>query len=198
VELDPICQDAWVELAAANFFARDKAGFHAAIERGRSLNPLNVLMLSYGGVLLALSGEWERGLQFLSQAMALNPHHADWLHFVPFYHHFRLQDYESALVHVKRINMPWFQFMHADTAAVAGQLGRVAEAEAALTELARTCPRFLDPATAHARWTLWIWDAELVDRLMDGLRKAIELAPEATRQTLETSRDSSSENQPPT
>ena len=176
IELDPTCQDGWCELAACNFFSRDEAGFRAAAERALSANRLNPMPMSYVGLLLAFWGDWDRGLDLVERSMSANPHHPGWLHFVPFYYHYRQRDYERALLHIKRVNMPWYHWQHLNAAAVAGQLGRSADARAALEALQSTTPTQRDITRARSGWGLWLWDEELVHRLGEGLVKAFDLA----------------------
>jgi hypothetical protein len=47
-----------------------------------------------------------------------------------------------------------------------------------LENVARTAAAYLDLGRARSRWSLWLWDDELVERLVDGLRKAIQLSAE--------------------
>ena len=176
IELDPTCQDGWCELAACNFFSRDEAAFRAAADRALSVNPLNPMPVSYIGLLLAFGSDWDRGVALVERTMSANPHHPGWLHFVPFYYCYRARDYERALLHIKRVNMPWFHWQHLNAAAVAGQLGRSADARAALKALGTTAPTQCNVTSARAGWALWLWDEELVHRLEEGLAKAFELA----------------------
>jgi tetratricopeptide (TPR) repeat protein len=71
-----------------------------------ALNPRNSHTRAYLGLLIAFSGEWERGLALVQRAMALNPHFPDWCYLPYFYNHYRKGEYETALQVVKRINMP--------------------------------------------------------------------------------------------
>ena len=61
-------------------------------------------------------------------------------------------------------------------AVAAGQLGLAADARAAIDVIRTHHPACLDAAEVRALWSKWQWDAGLVDRLLDGLGKAITLA----------------------
>src|SRR5215472_14408431 len=75
--IDPACQLGWQQLAEAHFFARDYTAFRDAAERAIALNPRNSHTRAYLGLLIAFSGEWDRGLALVQRAMALNPHFPD-------------------------------------------------------------------------------------------------------------------------
>jgi serine/threonine protein kinase/Tfp pilus assembly protein PilF len=106
VTIDPACQLGWQQLAEAHFFARDYTAFRDAAERAMALNPRNSHTRAYLGLLIAFSGEWDRGLALVQRAMALNPQLPDWCYLPFFYNHYRKGEYETALQVVKRINMP--------------------------------------------------------------------------------------------
>jgi len=80
-------------------------------------------------------------------------------------------EYDEALQQVKRLNIPEWHWTHLATAVVCGHLGRQSEALAALDILRRMNPAF-DLTAAREDWEHWIRDAGLVERLVDGLRKA--------------------------
>jgi tetratricopeptide (TPR) repeat protein len=78
VTIDPACQLGWQQLAEAHFFARDYTAFTDAAERAMALNPRNSHTRAYLGLLIAFSGEWDRGMALVQRAMALNPHLPGW------------------------------------------------------------------------------------------------------------------------
>jgi hypothetical protein len=65
--------------------------------------------------------------------------------------------------------MPYFPFSHVFLAAAYGQLGELESAQAALKALTALVPSFA--SVARRELSKW-WDAELVNSLIDGLRKA--------------------------
>ena len=60
-------------------------------------------------------------------------------------------------------------------AVAAGQLGRTADARAALDAISERYASYLEPARVRALWSMWQWDADLVDRLLQGFSKALAL-----------------------
>jgi tetratricopeptide (TPR) repeat protein len=102
--------------------------------------------------------------------MALNPNHADWYHFPIVFDHFNKGEYDQALVNAQKMNLPRFFWAHATRAAIFGHLGRRDDAEKAVAELLALYPDFTD----HARDELrkWNFAPDLIERTIDGLRKA--------------------------
>jgi serine/threonine protein kinase/Tfp pilus assembly protein PilF len=171
VDIDPSGQLGWAALAAAYFFARDLDAFRPAAERAIALNPLHTNTTALMGTLMAYAGDWDHGLEIVRRAMTLNPHHPGWYHMVIFNAHCRLGEYEEAMQRVKRVNIPEWHWTHLATAVVCGHLGRHSEAQAALDILRMFNPAF-GLTVAREDWEHWIREPALVERLMDGLRKA--------------------------
>jgi TolB-like protein/Tfp pilus assembly protein PilF len=172
LEADPRSQMAWIAMASAHAFGRDREALKAAVERGVDINPLNADLVALGGVFLSIAGEHERARTLVQAAMRLKPQHPGWYHFPMFNAHYASGDYESALRENKKANMPRMPFVHLSAAAVAGHLGRVAEARAAMAGLRSINPALAEPDGARAFWTIWIWDERWIDSLVDGFKKA--------------------------
>jgi len=137
VTVDPACQLGWQQLAEAHFFAKDYAAFRDAAERAIALNPRNSHTRAYLGLLIAFSGEWERGLALVQRAMALNPQLPDWCYLPYFYNHYRKGEYQAALQVVKKINMPEDPWPQMGIAAACGQLNQQEMARAAIESVRR-------------------------------------------------------------
>jgi non-specific serine/threonine protein kinase len=174
IELDPTCQQAWSALATRCHFERDLNGLRMAAEQTVQLNPLSS-SAAYVGLLLALAGDWERGMYLVNRGIELNPQHMNSLHHAVSTDHYRRGEYEESLAHVKRSNLPNYVGTPILWAAAAGQLGRVTEAKAALDALRRTHRAYLDPDKVRSFHTAWVWEDEIVDHLSEGFMKAKEL-----------------------
>jgi TolB-like protein/Tfp pilus assembly protein PilF len=175
VELDPQSPWAWTALARSHMFGRDGAAMRAAIERALALNPLNADMLAHCSIFLSSCGEFDRALAVVTRAMELKAHHQGWFYFPIFNAHYVRGEDEAALDAAKKINMPALPLASMSAAAAAGQLGRPAEARASLHTLRQRAPQLLEPAAARAEWSVWLWSDALLDRLVDGLEKALAL-----------------------
>ena len=172
VDIDPASQMGWLALAVAHFFAKDYTAFHPAADRAVALNPRHSSMLGYIGTYIFNAGEWEKGYKLVERAMSLNPHHPGWFHFVPFCYHYRKNEYEQALLAAKQVNMPYDPWNYLYIAAACGQLQRSQEAAAAINGLRRQAPAFLNLAVVREDLEKWFADKELMERLLEGLRKA--------------------------
>jgi TolB-like protein/Tfp pilus assembly protein PilF len=171
VTIDPACQLGWQQLAEAHFFARDYTAFRDAAERAMALNPLNSHTRAYLGLLIAFSGEWDRGLGLVQRAMALNPQLPDWCYQPYFYNHYRKGEYQTALEVVKRINMPEDPWPQMGIAAAYGQLNQQESARAAIELVRKHQPLYLDLKNYREDAEKWFADTSIVDQLLQGLRK---------------------------
>jgi TolB-like protein len=172
VKIDPACQMGWKLLSLVHFFSRDFVAFRDAADRAISLNPRDGTTLAYVGIMMAYSGEWERGVALVQRAIGLNRHHPGWYHNASWAHHYRKGEYEAALLAAKKISMPEYHWTHITTAAAAGMLGRHEEARAAIESLRKYSPTFLDLNNVREEIARWDPDEDEVERLMQGLQKA--------------------------
>ena len=125
--------------------------------------------------MLAFAGEWDRGVEFVERAIDLNPHHPGWMHNVLATNHYRKGEFGKALVQAKRSNLPQYVWTPLHIAGAAGQLGLAADARAALDGIRKNHPAYLDPDKVRALWSMWLWDADLVERFVEGFVKALAL-----------------------
>ena len=160
---------AWVALAQALFFRKEFEPFRDAAERAIALNPMDGATVEYLGHLFAFSGDWERGCQLTERARQLNPNHPSWYWAVPFLNAYRQGDYRGARPFLMKGNPQKNWLIHALLAAVNGQLGESEAAARNLQEVLTIMPDF--PSVGRAEFSKW-YQPELVDHLMDGLRKA--------------------------
>ncbi len=169
VEIAPSNHLAHHALATALFLRREFPAFRSAAERAIALNPMDGFTMAYLASLVAYSGDWERGCAMAKQARDLNPRHPSWYWFSDCFDAYRRGDYRAALDIARKIQMPGFWRLNLALAAAHGQLGERDAAAGALRELLAAKPEF----ASHAREELskW-WNADFVEHLMDGLRKA--------------------------
>ena len=170
IKADPTSQTGYTSLASAHYFATDLEQFHAAAERGLSLNPNNSLTLAYLGLLIATGGDWERGIALMDKAVYLNPNHPSWYHAIYASRHYRDGNFEAALLSAKRRNQPGVYWHHVYLATIYAQLGRVDEARESVAEIVALYPGYADVARADLE--KWFKDEALVSAMMDDLKKA--------------------------
>jgi serine/threonine-protein kinase len=156
--------------AQALFFRRELQAFRIAAERAVALNPMDGCTTAFMGILMAYAGQWDEGCALAEKAMQLNAQHPGWYRFSIFLNAYRKKDYRGALDVALKINMPTYYFTYASLASVYGQLGDQPAARQAVRELLVQKPDF--GATAREEWGRWIGPGELLELLLDGLRKA--------------------------
>jgi serine/threonine protein kinase/tetratricopeptide (TPR) repeat protein len=169
IDAAPTNHLAHAALATTLFFYRELGAFRAAAERSLALNSMDGLTGAYLGFLIAYSGDWERGCALAERAIQLNPNSPGWYRFPLILNAYRKGNYEGALALVLKVNMPAFWRTQLMLAACNGQLGELDAARNAVQELLRIRPNFLEVWREELyKW----WDANLVQHLVDGLRKA--------------------------
>jgi TolB-like protein/predicted Ser/Thr protein kinase len=171
VTIAPACQLGWQQLAEAHFFAKDYSAFRDAAERAMALNPRDSHTRAYLGLLIAFSGEWDRGLALVHRAMALNPRLPDWCYLPDFYNHYRKGEYQTALQVVKKINMPEDPWPQMGIAASCGQLNQQEMARGAIELVRRHQPLYLDLKYYREDAEKWFADRLIVEQLLEGLHK---------------------------
>ncbi len=172
IKIDPACQMGWKQLAEVHFFSRDFSAFREAADKAISLNPRDSVTSAFMAVMIAYSGDWERGAALAQRTMDLNRHHPGWYHLVVFHHQYRKREYEAALQTAKKINMPEFHWPQLMAAAACGMLGRPEEAQPAIELLRRFNPAFLNLDTVREDIEKWLPDGEAMEQLLQGLQKA--------------------------
>jgi tetratricopeptide (TPR) repeat protein len=156
-------------LATVYFFRKEMIPFRVEAERALALNPLDASARAYLGLLTAAAGDWDRGCQMVESAMQLNPNCPGYFYFARCCNGYRQGRYAEVLEAVARVNMPNYFHTHAMRSAALGQLGRREEARKALQDLLALRPDFA--AAARQEYAKW-YDSELIEQLIDGLRKA--------------------------
>ncbi len=156
-------------LATVYFFRKEMIPFRIEAERALALNPLDAGSKAYLGLLIAASGEWDRGCEMVESAMQLNPNCPGYFYFARCCNGYRQGKYAEVLEASARVNMPSYFHTHAMRAAALGQLGRREDALKAVQDLLALRPDFA--AAARQEYAKW-YDSELIEQLIDGLRKA--------------------------
>jgi TolB-like protein len=175
LELDSLNQHAWEALAFTLFFEQDREGFAHAVDRVLALNPRNANAVALLGILFVHTGELERGCALADRAITINPDHPGWYHIARASADYAAGQFESALRAAKRINMPQHLWAHALVAMASAQVGRTAEALAALETLLVLEPGFAEEAVMAAAARRWKWLPEQAAQMVDGYRKAMAL-----------------------
>jgi adenylate cyclase len=170
VRLDPSSQRARAALGAALLLTGELEACRAEAQAALDLNPESLVYLEWIGWLLTMAGEWERGPALVRRALARNPyfipaaHHALWLA------HLQRGEIEAAYSAALQYRDPTFFVRAMMRACCLGHLGRKAEAKPSVAELLAIKPDFR--TRGRALIGRLVKFPELVERIVDGLRKA--------------------------
>ncbi len=171
VQLDPKNAFARAELAQAHFFRGEFEPFRTHAEQALAMAPNDISLIVDLAHRIGIAGDPERSVALTRKAMALNPHHPTWYYFVFWNYHYWRQEYPAAIAWAEKIQFPEIFWTHACLAATYAQLGRMAEAQAALVELERVYPKFtiqiLEKELKVFQWADW-----QIKGFADGLKKA--------------------------
>jgi hypothetical protein len=132
--------------------------------------------VSMAGMLIGFSGDWTRGLAIVERVSEVNPHHMGTVLNLFMWDHYRNKRYAQALDLAERMHMPSNPWQAAILAMTHGQLGHTEVAARHLKRYLELQPEAL--RDARGEWAKWFVEDEMVDHLVDGLRKAgLENAP---------------------
>lgn len=162
---------AYFQLAEVQYFRKDLGAFRAAAERAIELNDRDSESLAMIGILMGYAGDWERGIEMTTRAMALNPDHPGWYRYCSFFHAYLQGDYETALEIAERVNMPGY-FADPYTRCIAhAQLGHERQAKEALEEFLAQWPDA--QGTFRPHFDTWMFSQpDLVAKVEEGFAKA--------------------------
>lgn len=156
-------------LAQALFFRREFAAARKAAERAVSLNPLDAATAAFMGLLIAYSGDWARGCELAERGPRLNPNLPGMYNYIFWHDAYGRKDYRDALDLALQLNTPDSFYQHAVLAMCYAQLGEMDAAHKALERTLALKPDYAKVARqVHGKWI----QPELVEQLLDGLRKA--------------------------
>ncbi len=170
-ELDPLHYEVYYLLARIYHAREEKLDtFYAMTDKAIALNPYDSTMIGDLGNWTSYAGEWERGGEMLRRAMQLNPSYPSWIHFPLSLDFCRKGEYREALVELQKADLPQNFMVQGALAAVYAQLGELETAKATLNRVLAIHPEFAnDPRDSYVKRRM---PDDLVDDLMDGLRKA--------------------------
>jgi adenylate cyclase len=169
VELAPTSALASQAIAQSLFMRHEWQAFRPVAERTIALNPMDGAIVAIMGILLACSGDWERGCAVADKAMRLNPNFPGWYRLAGIFNAYRTHDYRAAIDIALRVQMPGYFWVPVTCAAAFGQLADQQAAQKALRELLAARPDFA--STARQELEKWLEPA-LAEHFLDGLRKA--------------------------
>jgi serine/threonine protein kinase len=170
IEIDPTTPAGHFALAHVQFVRRELPACRAAVDRLLALNPRDSVAMSNAGLLIACSGDWDKGIELIRGAMALNPNHAAWLHVVLAWDFYQKRDYEKAVEEAGKKSMPGFYKAECILAAANAQLGWMKAARRHVTNLLSLRPDFAKDAVDDL--SREFVPEDFVEHYLEGLAKA--------------------------
>jgi len=165
--LDPQNQMVHTTLAYLHFLGNNRESFLQEVENALTLNPNSPALVGFLGWLLALFGDWERGLGILQEAQELNPHYPGWFRMAAYFYLFLQERFEEAYQEALAFQMPQLFWDPLLRAAALGRLGREKEGAQALAELLHLRPDF--PTAGPFLISCYAKFPYLVEGLLEGL-----------------------------
>lgn len=172
VKLAPDSATANFSLAWAYWTAGEIEKFRAQTERTLALNPHDPSFLGSLGNYLAYAGQWDEGVAMVEKAIALAPtSYATWWLWAVAKNHFRLGDYDQALIAFEGAFIPGLWLSQLQLAYTHGMLGNTEDAAQVVAELRELMPGF-SISDALAYYRMWNFEQSYLDRMAKGLRRA--------------------------
>ena len=169
VRLDPNNQMTLSILGMVHFHCNDLKSARYYLNRALEISPDSLLYIDGIGYILALAGEWKRGITLIRKAMRLNPYYGPYVHYALWLDCIRQKNYEQALLEttgIIRSSIFWHPLTMASTL---GLLGKYQEGEKFFKKLLKLKPDF--GTNGRILIEHYIKSEQLRDRVIEGLEK---------------------------
>lgn len=152
------------------FVSNDKEHFFMEADKLLAMNPKSPGRLGLIGFHLSLYGDWVRGKAILDRVMLATSRFPRFFYGATMLYHYRLNEYEQALKEANQYDLPAVFWGPMLRAAVMGQMGKTDGARANIDHVRKLKPDFEKKALYLI--SRFVKEEELVDQIVDGLRKA--------------------------
>jgi len=170
VALDPTSIRGRCVLAEALLIKGEVEAARDEVDQVLRLNPDSLAYRELAGWLLALAGDWERGMGLIRDAVERNPFYLPCVKHALWADYLLRGEFDKAYVAALEFCGPTFFWRELMSAACLGLLGRKSEAKAGVAELLQVKPDFVQRGRTLIGY--YIKSAELHERIVEGLRKA--------------------------
>jgi len=167
---DGTCQHAYQVYAWANLLNHDHIEIYRSIEKCLSLNPNNPMYLGQMGFGYICAGDYEKGMDLMSESINLNPFYTWNLNLGFAFYFIKSEDYEEALLWAEKVNRREFLWDPLMRASILGLLNRKKAAFSAYQEVLNICPNF--EKFSHRMVNTFLFDRSLVEKITKGLHFA--------------------------
>ncbi len=171
IVLDRDNPDAYYALAIlTQMTTQDLTEYRTYADRAVALNPNDAFVLADLGTWMGYAGEWEKGKEWVSRAILLNPKHQSWLYQIWHLDYFLKGEFQKSRDMGLKMNLPNNYMVQASLTAAYAMNGEQEKAEQTLAHLLELRPDYPDDPRAPFRSRGL--PKELIDGLMEGLRRA--------------------------
>lgn len=168
--LDPNSIMVKVILAFKYFAYNERERFFQLADECLKINPTISIRLGSLAFHYSLYGGWERGKEIMDRLMGSRIGYPLYFHGSTTLYHYRKKAYGHALSEVNKYNIPSLFWSPMLKAAILGQLDQRDQAGSQIEKLLELKPDFKEKATFLI--SRYVKEDELVEHVMDGLRKA--------------------------
>ena len=140
--------------------------FHKCIKK----SPKGALRVGNFAFHYALYGGWDQGRAIIDGIMERNSSFPVYLYAIPMLDHYRKKEFKEALIEANKYVLPGLFWPHLQRIATLGQLGKKGAATPEIADLLQLKPDFEEKHVYLI--SRYIKEDELVDQVIDGLRKA--------------------------
>jgi adenylate cyclase len=144
IELDPSEPDGYLALSMAYWYLQDHEASIATAKRGLAVDPHNTDLMAELGLRYSYMEKWSLSRPLIAEAFARNPATPSGYRIATFQYHYMRGDYQAALQEALQIKARYVLYGYLATAAVYGQLGEKANAEAVLANVLAIEPTYGD------------------------------------------------------
>jgi adenylate cyclase len=169
VSLDPTNRRARMILAYVRFMENKLQEARCEAETAHNLCPHSLMVLDTIGWVMALTGDWERGVNWIKKAIKLNPYYRSWVRHAVCFNWIRVGNYEKAYQESLHFMMPELFWDPLLKAAACGHLGRIEEGQACVRALLALKPDFVQRGRILIGH--YVKFDDIVDRIIEGLGK---------------------------
>jgi tetratricopeptide (TPR) repeat protein len=138
-------------------------------ETAYNLCPNSLLVLEGLGSVMALAGEWERGINWIKRAIKLNPYYRPWVRYPLCINWFRLGNYDKAYRETLDFMMPELFWDPLLKASACGHLGKIEAGRASVQTLLALKPDFAQ--RGRILIGRYVKFEDIIDRIIEGLGK---------------------------
>jgi tetratricopeptide (TPR) repeat protein len=170
IEIDPNCQHAYVNLSWANLLNHNKEEFLRSVNKLISINPNNVMFTGSAGFGYICAGEYEKGLEYMLEAIQLNPYYPWYINFGFCLYYIVNNEFNEALFWADMINRRGFLWDSLIKTSLHGLLGNKKEASKEAAILLESSPDF--PNTGKRIVGTFLLDEQLKKSILHGLKNA--------------------------